>query len=285
MPCMKSCCILCRRVSCAIIKQKFLLILPRSSHLVPLLHQGKNNWKGMDPQVLMLKEEQDISWNLITIFVLSPHLCTRSATRPQAQGLPFSWYSSKCNVAHLNLGCVFGIMGMLDAQLTTFASHGASYWVLLCLHRQRVLFSLVLHLPASTSAMDVLESISPLFHPCVPVSFSPSKLSQRSCCCLLGASNPPPSGWVQGPDFHLNKSLLAFCWGFPTAPAREQGAHCSQTGCSASPDVPAVLNAAFQPLHWSPGRWAGGEQAPGPGQHATHFKHSQPVPTAVFMVE
>lgn len=67
----------------------------------------------------MLKEEQDIYWNLITIFCteLSARLCTGSATRPWAQGLiPYSWYSSMHNVSHLNLGCVFGIMGMLDAQ-------------------------------------------------------------------------------------------------------------------------------------------------------------------------
>lgn len=48
------------------------MIPPPSSHLVPLLLRGKKFEKeGMDSQVLLFKEEQDISWNLITIFALS----------------------------------------------------------------------------------------------------------------------------------------------------------------------------------------------------------------------
>lgn len=48
------------------------------------------------------------------------------------------------------------------------------------------------------------ESVSPLLRPLPPRILSPSQASQRSSCCFRGASSPPPPGWVQGPDFHLN---------------------------------------------------------------------------------
>lgn len=57
---------------------------------------------------------------------------------------------------------------------------------------------------------------------------------------------------------------IDFCGGFPTAPASKQGAHCSQMGCSASPDVPAALNGALSaslPKNGAPGGSQGAEAA------------------------
>lgn len=89
------------------------------------------------------------------------------------------------------------------------------------------------------------------------LSFSPSEVSHRPSC--WGRACAPPR-WVQGPI----SISIAFCGGFPTVPAGEQGAHCSQTGCSASPDVPAALNGTLSaplPKNGAPGGSRGAEAA------------------------
>lgn len=155
---------------------------PPSSHLVPLLLRGKKFEKeGMDSQVLLFKEEQDISWNLITIFALSyQHVSAPGLL----QGLiPWSCYFSMCNAACLRLGCAFWDHGLVRClALPDLLLMGELHRVLPCLHRQRVLFSIVFPLPASACAVYVLESVSPLLHPRAPVSFSRFKVSQRSSC-------------------------------------------------------------------------------------------------------
>lgn len=151
----------------------------------------------------MLKEEQDISWNLIPFlhWVNSVSLC-QSATRSWALFL-----------AAAILHCVMWLIWVWDVvlgswacqmpSLSAFASHRASYtgrspakgFVLPCSPPSSI------HLCRAYAG----ERLPP------PPSFSGSKVSQRSSSCLWGASNlpPPPPGWEQGPDFHLNSSLSA----------------------------------------------------------------------------
>lgn len=129
----KSCCTslqtgkLCYNV---IIQHKFLMILPLPSHLVPLLLWGEKIEKEeMDSQVLLFKEEQDISWNLITIFALSyQHVSAPGLLQGHGHSLFLGAVTSPCI---LWLICVWDVLlgswACSMPSLTRFASHGASY--------------------------------------------------------------------------------------------------------------------------------------------------------------
>lgn len=101
----------------------------------------------------------------------------------------------------LSLGCVFGII--VDAQ----PYHICFSWGRLPgtpLPSQAKGFVLPCPPPSSIHLCRVCQRASPPSSIPFPRILSPSQASQRSSCCFRGASSPPPPGWVQGPDFHLN---------------------------------------------------------------------------------
>lgn len=170
MACVKSCCTslqtgkLCYNV---IIQHKFLMILPLSSHLVPLLLWGEKIEKEeMDSQVLLFKEEQDISWNLITIFALSyQHVSAPGLL--QGHGHKALFLGAVTSPCVLWLICVWDVLlgswACSMPSLTRFASHGASY-------------------TGRSLAFTGKGFCSPLF----------SLFSIRLCCVCAGARLPPP---------------------------------------------------------------------------------------------
>lgn len=133
-------------------------------------------------------------------------------------------------------------------------------------------------------------------HVCWSVSFPPSPLSSsppsflfsevscRPCCVGEGHTTPPC--WVQGLHFHFNSLLRSLP---NTEPANKAP---TVHGWDVQPALTASM-LLCQRFHWKPGHWglAGGwgyaavRQAPGPGQHAIHFKQPQPVCAWIFVLQ